>query len=324
MDPQGQPNYQNQQNQGGQQYPNQPPQGPMPPQQQMPMPQQQGQFMPNQQMPMQGQMPNGQMPQNPNGPNPLPPKNTNVPPRSNPNSTQNSLLIAEPRDGIVIMNDGSYRSVVMTKSINFDLMSPEEREAVEYGYQNFLNSLYFPVQIFIRSKKVDMRPYLEKLDKMRTSQDNMLLGLLMEDYIHFIDILAQETNIMDKQFYVVIPYYSNADAQKAVDQSKKLLTSFLKPKPPEQIVQINEPDLEKAKQELKNRVQSVMSGLQQLGVQSIPLDTEELIELFYDSYNPDTATRQQIRNYSDLTAEVITKGTGTPPEVDVSGVGSNG
>ncbi len=222
------------------------------------------------------------------------------------------------------MNDGSFRSVVMTKSINFDLMSPEEREAVEYAYQSFLNSLYFPLQIFIRSKKVDMRPYLDKLDKMRAGQDNMLLALLMEDYIRFIDILAQETNIMDKQFYVSIPYYTNVDAQKTVEQSKKLLTSLLKPKQPQQIVHINEADLEKAKQELKNRVQSVMSGLQQIGVQSIPLDTEELIELYYDSYNPDTATRQQIRNYTDLTAPVITKGVGTPPEADVSGVGANG
>ena len=245
-------------------------------------------------------------------------------PKTNPNSTQNSLLIAEIRDGMVIMNDGSYRSVIMTKSINFDLMSPEERESVEYAYQNFLNSLYFPLQIFIRSKKVDMRPYLDKMNKMRSEHDNMLLALLMEDYINFIDVLAQETNIMDKQFYISIPYYSNADAQKAVEQSKSLLTNFLKPKQQHTVVRINEAVLEKAKQELKNRVQSVMSGLQQVGVQSIPLDTEELIELYYDSYNPDTATRQQIRNYSDLTAPVITRGVGTPPPIGVEGTGVNG
>ena len=247
-----------------------------------------------------------------------------APPQTNPNSTQNSLLIADIRDGIVIMNDGTFRSVIMTKSINFDLMSPEEREAVEYAYQNFLNSLYYPVQIFIRSKKVDMRPYLDKMNKLRTEQDNMLLALLMEDYINFIDILAQETNIMDKQFYVSIPYFPNADAQKAVDNSRKFLTSFLAPKQPHVVVQINEPELEAAKQELRNRVQSVMSGLAQVGVQSIPLDTEELIELYYDSYNPDTATRQQIRNYSNLTAPVISRGQGTPPPVDMYGTGVNG
>src|SRR5205085_3262371 len=83
---------------------------------------------------------------------------------ANPNSTQNTLQIAEIRDGIVIMNDGSFRSVVMVKSINFDLMSGQEQESVEYAYQGFLNSLYFPIQILVRSRKVDLQPYVEKLD----------------------------------------------------------------------------------------------------------------------------------------------------------------
>jgi hypothetical protein len=74
------------------------------------------------------------------------------------------------------MNDGTFRAVIMCKSINFDLMSPQEREAVEYSYQGFLNSLYFPIQIFVRSQKIDLRPYLERLDKIRTEQDNMLLA----------------------------------------------------------------------------------------------------------------------------------------------------
>src|SRR3954463_3996035 len=124
----------------------------------------------------------------------------------NSNSTQNALSISEIRDGIVIMNDGSFRAVIMCKSINFDLMSPQEREAVEFSYQGFLNSLYFPVQIFIRSQKVDLTPYLEKLVKIRGEQDNMLLGLLMEDYVNFLADIAQQTNIMDKKFYVVIKF----------------------------------------------------------------------------------------------------------------------
>src|SRR3982751_1153237 len=135
---------------------------------------------------------------------------------ANPNSTQNTLQISEIRDGIVIMNDGSFRAVIMCKSINFDLMSPQEREAVEFSYQGFLNSLYFPIQIFIRSQKVDLRPYLEKMDKIRSEQDNMLLGLLMEDYIAFLADIAQQTNIMDKKFYMVIKYPdSSEDMRKA-------------------------------------------------------------------------------------------------------------
>lgn len=236
-------------------------------------------------------------------------------PEEHPNSTQNMLQIAEVRDGIVIMNDGSFRSVIMVKSINFDLMSPQEQEAIEYSYQGFLNSLYFPIQIYMRSQKVDLQPYIEKLDKIRTEHDNMLLALLMEDYIGYIGALSEQTNIMDKNFYVVIPYFSEVSAQKALDQSKNFLTGVGRLfKPKEQHVVINEADLENAKSELRNRVQAVLAGLMQCGVQGIPLDTQELIELYYDTYNPDTATRQRIRNIDDLTVDMVTKGQGKAPQ----------
>lgn len=232
-------------------------------------------------------------------------------PQTNPNSTQNMLEVAEVRDGIVIMGDGSFRSVVMVKSINFDLMSPQEQEAVEYSYQAFLNSLYFPIQIFIRSQRVDLQPYIERLDKIRSEHDNMLLALLMEDYINYIDQLSIQTNIMDKKFYVVIPYFPHVDVQKAITQSKNFVTGFLGLfDKKEKHVVINEADLEKAKTELRNRVQSVLSGLLQSGIQGLPLDTQELIELYYDTYNPDTATRQQLKNFNDLGADIITKGEG--------------
>ena len=234
-----------------------------------------------------------------------------APVKPNPNTTQNSLQIAEIRDGIIIMNDGSFRAVVMCKSINFDLMSPQEREGVEYAYQGFLNALYFPVQIFVRSQKVDLRPYIERLDKIRTEHENMLLALLMEDYIAFMSNLSTQTNIMDKKFYIVIPYFPQVDVQKALSQSKNFLTgvvSLFNSK--EQHVVINEDDLEKAKTELRNRVQAALSGLLQSGIQGLPLDTQELIELFYDTYNPDTATRQQLKNFNQLDADIITKGEG--------------
>jgi hypothetical protein len=241
-------------------------------------------------------------------------------PKGNPNSTQTTLQIAEIRDGIVIMNDGSFRSVIMAKSINFDLMSPQEQEAVEYSYQGFLNSLYFPVQIFIRSQKVDLQPYIAKLEKIRGEHDNMLLAMLMDDYIGFIDQLSQQTNIMDKKFYVVIPYFPHVDVQKAITQSKNFITGLAGLfNTKEQHVVINEDDLQKAKTELRNRVQSVLSGLVQCGVQGLPLDTQELIELYYDTYNPDTATRQQLKNFNDLTADVITKGQGRAPQAHLQG-----
>lgn len=310
-----------------------PPQGPMPPQQggyygpppqpgmvtgpqmgpQMGLPPQMGpQMGPPQMGPQMGQQGRPQQQrQQQRGP---------AAPPSNPNSTQNTLQIAEIRDGIVIMNDGTFRSVVMCKSINFDLMSPAEQEAVEYSYQGFLNSLYFPVQIFIRSSKVDIGPYIERLDKIRTEHDNMLLALLMEDYINYIDVLARSTNIMDKKFYIVIPYASTPAGQKQLETSKSFIAGltdlFNKT---EQKVVIGEKELEKSKTELRNRVQAVISGLMPCGVKSIPLDTEELIELYYDTYNPDTATRQHIKNFDDLTADVVTKGEGAAPKAHLQG-----
>lgn len=241
-----------------------------------------------------------------------PPK---VAPKTNPNSTQNILQIAEIRDGIAIMNDGSFRSVVMAKSINFDLMSGEEKEAIEFGYQGFLNSLYFPIQIFIRSTKVDLRPYLERLDKIRREHDNMLLALLMEDYLGYIENLSYEANIMDKRFYIVIPYFPVADVQRAITQSKNFF-SGLKSLfgSVETHVTINEQNLNAAKDELRNRVQAVLGGLNQAGVQGLPLDTQELIELYYDTYNPDTATRQQLRDFSDISTPIVMRGDGIAPQ----------
>ena len=246
---------------------------------------------------------------------PAPVKGEKVP-TGNPNSTQNTLRISEIRDGIVIMNDGTFRAVIMCKSINFDLMSPQEREAVEFAYQGFLNSLYFPIQIFIRSQRVDIGPYLDKLDKIRSEQESMLIALLMEDYIAFLAEIAAQTNIMDKKFYVVIGYPdANADIRRALKTSAGFFTGvrdlFGSNKSPQIIV--DEQILEKAKTELKNRVQAAMQGLLQCGVQSVPLDTQELIELYYEAYNPDTAAHQQLGNASDLTAEVIGKGAGNAP-----------
>lgn len=199
----------------------------------------------------------------------------------------------------------------MVKSINFDLMSPQERESVEYSYQQFLNSLYFPIQIFIRSQKIDLTPYIERLDKIRSEHDNMLLSMLMEDYIGFIHDLSQQTNIMDKKFYVVVPYFPSGDITKVLSSSKSFFTGLgdmFGNK--EQHVRINEADLNKAKDELRNRVQALLAGLQQCSIQGLPLDTQELIELYYDVYNPDTATRQQLKNFDDLIAPVVEKGEG--------------
>ncbi len=237
----------------------------------------------------------------PNSPltNPAPSKDTAT-------STQSTLLISELRDGLAIMKDGSFRAVVACKSINFDLMSSNEREGVEYSYQSFLNSLDFSIQILVRSQRVDIGPYLEKLSDIRRNNDNMLLGVLMDDYINFVDILSQEANIMDKSFFIIIPYYSSPDAEKIVQNTKGFFKSF-SPKAPE-VTKIDRATYDKAVTEINNRVESVISGLFQMGIHSIRLNTKELGELYYNFNNPDTAVREPFIDFNKLATTYVKKG----------------
>lgn len=237
----------------------------------------------------------------------------------NPNSTQNTLLLSEIRDNMVIMADGSFRAIVACKSINFDLMSSREREGVEYSYQNFLNALYFPVQILVRSQRIDIGPYIERLINIRQNQDNMLLNVLMDDYINFIDILSQEANIMDKSFFITIPYNPAGDITNIVEKSKGFFDKLFA-RPQNVITKIDTATYEKAKTEIKNRVDGVMAGLFQLGVQSVQLNTKELGELYYNFYNPDTAVREPIGDFSKYTTTFVKKGQGESTAISGGGI----
>lgn len=218
-------------------------------------------------------------------------------------STQSSLIINEIKDGIVIMKDGSLRSVVLTSAINFDLMSQAEQDGAELAFQGFLNSLHFPVQIMIKSRKIDLDNYIDKLKKNRDNQDNTLLAELMDDYIVNVQSLIEEVNIMDKQFFVVIPYFPAVEPTKAnIVQS---LSNILKPA---NVVSVSAPDFEKSKTELRQRVQLVANGLAQMGLRAIPLNTQELIDLYYTSYNPDVAAQQKLIDASQLQTASVTRG----------------
>ena len=231
------------------------------------------------------------------------------PNKESPTSTQSTLLMSELRDNMVIMKDGSFRAVIACKSINFDLMSQTEREGVEYAYQQFLNSLNFTTQILIRSQRVDIGPYIEQLSEIRRNNDNMLLGILMDDYIEFMEILSQEANIMDKSFFIVIPYYASIDAEKLVQQTKNFFKSFAKNKGNE-VSKIDPVAYEKAVTELNNRVDSVTSGLAQVGISSARLNTKELAQLYYNFNNPDTAIREPLVDFSKLATTYVRKGEG--------------
>lgn len=232
-------------------------------------------------------------------------------------STQDTLLISEIKDGIVIMKDGSLRGVIMGSAINFDLMSGSEQEAVENSYQGFLNSLHFPIQIVVKSQKIDVSGYLEKLDTMRAQQANELLANLMDDYIANIRALVDEVNIMDKQFYVVIPYFPMlADATSGPSLIKNVKGVY---QPPAHI-QVSEKDFHQYKQELQQRMALAANGMSQLGIRAISLGTQELVDLYYSWYNPDTAASQKLVDPAQLTTAAVTKGDGQAPRGPLPGV----
>lgn len=240
----------------------------------------------------------------------------------NPNSTQNALKFSQLRDNMVIMNDGSFRAIIASQSINFDLMSAREREAVEYSYQSFLNSLTFPIQIYIRSEKVDIDPYIDKLKKLRNSQSNMLLGVLMDDYMQFIEAIAEEASIMDKSFFVVIPYRIGEEKDKlgSTSSSKGLLASMFTSNKTYMKIKVTSDQYQKVKEELDNRVETVIGSLNQTGIRSVRLKTNELGELFYNIYNPDTAISQSFGNFKNYTSTVVTKGKGEAKFTPTKGV----
>jgi hypothetical protein len=201
-------------------------------------------------------------------------------------------------------------------------MSERERDGIEYSYQNFLNSLTFPIQIYVRSQRVDIGPYLEKLEQIRVNQDNMLLGVLMDDYIQFIDILSQEANIMDKSFFVIIPYSigdEKAQLGKDSDTSKNLLTNLFVPAKRHQHVKVPTDQYNHAKEEMTRRIAAVIDGLSQIGVHAVSLKTRELGELLYNVYNPDTAVREPIGDFRNYIAPVVRKGQGQAPTPDIGG-----
>jgi hypothetical protein len=134
----------------------------------------------------------------------------------------------------------------------------------------------------------------------------------MDDYISFIDILSQEANIMDKSLFVIVPFYPGVDLANIVEQGKGFFGKIFA-KPQTTATKIDKVAYEKAKDEIKNRVDSVMSGLFQIGVKSVQLNTKELGELYYNMYNPDTAVREPLGDFENVTATFVRKGEGEAP-----------
>ena len=212
-----------------------------------------------------------------------------------PGSTQEILKFAEIRDNTVILKDGNLRQIMLCSSINFALKSEQEQTAIIYQYQNFLNSLSFPVQIVMQSKKLDLSNYLANLEKIGNTQTNELLKVQTLDYVSFVKRLIELANIMDKRFYIVIPLMVPLAANTPKVAGKKAQKIVYSPE-----------QFKKYKTELEQRTQVIQSGLTAMGIRTATLNTQQIIELMYGVYNPEEANKEKIIEAAELQGDVVT------------------
>ncbi|HEY4486295.1 MAG TPA: hypothetical protein VJB70_00990 [Candidatus Paceibacterota bacterium] len=194
-------------------------------------------------------------------------------------SSQEFVPIKEIRDGVVVLKDGTLRVAIMASSLNIALKSEDEQRAILLQFQSFLNSLDFSVQIFIQSRKLDIRPYLALLEERQKEQESDLMRVQVAEYIEFIKKFIETTNIMTKTFFVIVPY-----SPFKVTGEGKMLSKFFPTKKKESVQETE--TFEEHRTQLEQRASVVKQGLASAGIRTIDLGTEELVELFYKIFNP--------------------------------------
>jgi hypothetical protein len=209
-------------------------------------------------------------------------------------STQRYVDVEEIREGLLILKNGSLRAVLLVSSLNFDLKSSQEQDGIIAQYQSFLNTLDFPVQIVVSSKRFDVDPYLSLLEEQESTQENELLHFQITEYKTFIKKLTEVSNIMSKYFYIVVPF------SPAEDEKNGLLDRLAGIFTPGKATSLHGELFESYRGQLYQRVEQVSTALSGTGVRVTPLTTEEIIELLYQSYNPSLFTNQNINNVSKL------------------------
>ena len=195
-------------------------------------------------------------------------------------TTQEFVPIKEVREGVVLLKDGGMRAVVMASSLNFALKSADEQQSIIYQFQNFLNSLDFSVQIFLQSRRLDIRPYIALLEGRYKEQVSDILKIQTREYIGFIKNFTDNANIMTKTFFVVIPY-----TPPSLNTTKGVGGVFANNKKGQSAADKTEA-FEEHRTQLDQRVSIVQQGLMRSGVRVVRLGTEEVIELFYKIFNP--------------------------------------
>ncbi len=205
---------------------------------------------------------------------------------SNVKPAQDFVPIKEVRDGVIVLKDDSLRAILMTSSINFALQSEENQIAIVSQFQNFLNSLDFSVQIFIQSRKMDIKPYLALLEERYKAQESDLMKIQTREYIEFIKTFTESVNIMTKTFMVVVPYSSSViSIKKNPLEAVSDLISKKKGEAGKQEQQ-HKDEFEQNKVQLQQRIAVVDQGLIRCGLRTARLGSEEMIELFYKLFNP--------------------------------------
>lgn len=194
-------------------------------------------------------------------------------------TTQEFVPIKEIRQGIVILKDDSLRAIVMASSLNFALKSADEQQSILMQFQNFANSLDFSVQIFVQSRKLDIRPYIALLENRLKEQVSDLLKIQTREYIGFIKNFTENSNIMTKTFFVVVPY-----SPAVINKSN--VTDVFSKKNEAQSAEKKLELFEEHRSQLEQRVGVVTQGLVRCGIRTVELGTEEIVELFYKIFNP--------------------------------------
>ena len=214
-------------------------------------------------------------------------------------ATQTHIPIAEIRDETVILKDGTLRSVLLASSINFSLKSEDEQTAIISAYVGFLNSLDFPLQIVVQSRRLQIEPYIDSLIEIERKETNELLQTQIADYRAFIQELVEIGQIMTKRFYVIVPY------DPLSNKKKGFFARFSEVLKPSSAVRIKDELFQKRKYDLDLRVRHVESGMESIGLQIARLDSQALIELYYNTYNPDISFTEQLQEVSKLQIEKI-------------------
>ena len=209
-------------------------------------------------------------------------------------STEKFLDIAEVKEDTVIMRDGTLRAVILVSSINFALKSEDEQNAIISAYVSFLNNIDFPLQIVIQSRELNIENYIKSLKQKEKEQTNELLKMQTGEYVQYIQELISMSKIMNKRFYVVLTYNPMSDKQKG------FFSRFFDVFKPATLIKMKSNIFQRRKVELTRRVDNIIAGLGSIGLQSVQLDTQSLLELYYNTYNPATSINQKLVDVNQL------------------------